>query len=371
MVLTGTLSLLICVAACDRTPQNATRVVAQHAASKQPKKVNRPIVEQEYDFGRVAPTSRNEHRFTIHNTSQAAWTLKTAHIGCSCVVTAMSHPIVAPGATEEVTVTLSLGDKEGRFKNSVLLEFQERDSPRIRLCVMATVHRPLSCSQDILVVNPVRCGTREEQSVRLSNYSGEKYNSLMVKGDAGWVTARLHETAMSQSTVGQDAPLETWNVDLVLDGDHLLDGWNETVLRFQPLDTEGPEARLVVRAFRAPSVSVEPSAVFCGIVDRGDSLTRVLRFTFQNSLEVPDISDITAGTEEVPTQLLWKRDPDDPTTILLTMTIGTTGHTLNDHLNVDFGERRTLRIPVRGCFRDNASQQRSPGHQSRSKDGAI
>jgi hypothetical protein len=99
-------------------------------------------------------------------------------------------------------------------------------------------------------------------------------------------------------------------------------------------------------------VSVEPSTVFCGIVKRGEPLERTLRFTFADASRIPSLEDIRTTFGRVPTTVCWRKDPEDPTALLLDTTIGTTAGTLSDVLEVDFGEGRRMQIPVRGSFRE-------------------
>ncbi len=338
-------------------------------AAEKPRNDDQKVVEEEYNFGQVPVDSSNEHCFKITNTSNVPWTAKEAHVSCSCVVSSMSSKSIAPGATEEIVVKFTVGDGEGRFKQAVLLEFEEASAPLVRLGVSATVHHPLSCSRELIVLNPVRAGTREEQFVKVSNFSKDKWADLAVDNTAGWVDVDMRKNSSAANLREGDAPLQLWNVAVKIDGGRLSEGWNVATVGFHPKGNERLKANLVVRAFRTPAVSVEPSTVFCGIADRGNKLQRVLRFTFRDRFEVPALGDITARIANVPMLLRWRKDPEDAAALLLECTIQTSGDTLNGDLAVDFGKSRRLSIPVRGSFRDAVIHGKSPGKEKASKAG--
>jgi hypothetical protein len=231
------------------------------------------------------------------------------------------------------------------------LEFQEADAPLVRLGVRASVHRPVSCSQKIAVINPVRVGTQEERLFKVSNFSGKKWSDLSVEKTAEWVSVQMHRNPNASDLQGEDPPLEVWNVALTIHGSSLSEGWNVATLVFRPEEHGQIHDQLVVRAYRSPAVSVEPSTVFCGIVERGEALERTLRFTFRDASQVPTIEGIRTTIARVPMTLRWRQDREDPAALLLDTTIGTTGDTLTDVLEVDFGQGRQMQIPVRGAFR--------------------
>ena len=328
------------------------------------------IVELEHDFGQVPPKSENKHCYKITNTSAVAWTLKKIHRACSCTVSAMSRQSIAPGATEEVTSTFSVGDKEGKFTQSVLLEFREPTAPLIRLRAMVSVHHPVSCSQDVLIVNPVRVGTREEQFVNVRNFSKEEWPSLVADRSADWISVEIHENPKARDASEDDRPLQLWNVALRIDGSRLSEGWNETRVTFHPTADRQEKAELVIRAYRIPAVLVEPSTIFCGIVARGGpSPERTLRFVFRGRSDVPAIDSIRTTVGRVPMTLRWQKDPRKTASLLLTVTVRTTGDTLTDYLTLDFGKGRLMRIPVRGSFRDTALERHAPLQKSKSGPG--
>ena len=225
--------------------------------------------------------------------------------------------------------------------------------PMVCLDVRATVHHPVSCSQEIVVVNPVRAGTREEEFVTVSNFSKEQWSDLVVDKTAEWAAVEMYGSSNHSDLQGEDAPLQVWNVVLRVDGSGLSEGWNVTTLSFHPKDNDQIKDELVVRAYRTPAVTVEPSTVFCGIVERGKELKRTLRFTFRDSSEVPDIDDIKTRITKVSTALRWLKDSEDPTALLLECVVRAAGDTLNDDLAVDFGKGRKMLDPgsrfVSGC----------------------
>ncbi|MGM0488770.1 MAG: DUF1573 domain-containing protein [Planctomycetota bacterium] len=329
-------------------------VDGDRARVQQSGKSTQGIIQHEYSFGQVPINSTNEHQFTVTNIGNIFWTIKNVHLTCSCVVSSMSSESIAPGATEEVAVKLVVGDREGRLRQDVLLEFEEAGTPMVRLRVLASVRRPISCSREIIVVNPVRVGAREEEVVEVGNYSKDKWDDLVVDKTAEWVAVEMYSNSRVNDLQEGDAPLQRWNVAIIIDGSGLSEGWNVTTLSFHPKGRIETKTEVVVRAHRTPAVLVEPSTVFCGIVARGKEkeLKRTLRFTFRTPSEVPAISDIKAGTTEVPMSFHWRKDSQDPTALLLECMVRLTGDTLNDHLAVDFGKARKMRIPVRGSFRD-------------------
>jgi hypothetical protein len=317
-------------------------------------------LQQKHHFGQVGLDSKCKHSFGITNRSQTLWTLKKIHTGCGCIVTEMSSKTIAPAATENVVVVFSTGERDGKYEQDVLVQFEEADAPLVRLQVSASVHRPVSSLPKILVVNPVRVGTHEERFAKVCNFSGKKWDAVTVSSVPDWVKVQTHQNPNASDLKEEDAPLQVWNVALDIDGGRLSEGWNVATLRFSPAGNDQTADEVVVRAYRIPAVTVEPSMVFCGICERGPELHRELRFTFRDASEVPAIEEIKTVVEKAPVTVRWRKDEQDPATLVLDATIRTTGETLSGELAIDFGKGRRMQIPVRGSLRAAISEKESP-----------
>lgn len=310
---------------------------------------------QKHDFGQVGVGSKCKHTFKITNRSNTPWTLKAIHTGCGCIVTEMSNKTIAPGATENLTLVFSAGERDGKYQQDVRVQFVEADAPLVRLQVSASVHRPLSCLPKMLVVNPVRVGTHEERFAKVCNFSGKKWDTLSVTNGSDWVKVQAHPNPNASDLKEEDAPLQVWNAALDIDGGKLSEGWNVATLCFSPAGDSKTADEVVVRAYRIPAVTVAPSMLFCGIVERGPELQKTLCFTFRDASEVPPVHEIKTTAERAPVTVRWRKDDKIPAVLLADATIRTTGETLTGELAIDFGKGRRLEIPVRGSFRDAMS----------------
>ncbi|MFW6171197.1 MAG: AIR synthase-related protein [Planctomycetota bacterium] len=146
----GALLVLVAASGCDSVRSDGKPSVdGDRARVQQSGNSTQGIIQHEYNFGQVPINSTNEHQFTVTNIGNISWTIKNIHRTCSCVVSSMSSKSIAPGATEEVIVKLVVGEREGRLRQDVLLEFEEPGTPLVRLRIF---RRPISCSREIVGV---------------------------------------------------------------------------------------------------------------------------------------------------------------------------------------------------------------------------
>jgi hypothetical protein len=108
--------------------------------------------EPMHDFGTVDGKSPASHTFTIRNEGDADLVIKKIHAPCGCTTFRLQNKTLAPGATLELPVTLSLSGRKGPQQKSVYLETNDPAAPTLQLTMRGIVGTDLEITPPMLVL---------------------------------------------------------------------------------------------------------------------------------------------------------------------------------------------------------------------------
>jgi hypothetical protein len=108
--------------------------------------------EPMHDFGTVDGKSPASHTFTIRNEGDADLVIKKIHAPCGCTTFRLENKTLAPGATLEFPVTLSLSGRKGPQQKSVYLDTNDPAAPTLQLTMRGIVGTDLEITPPMLVL---------------------------------------------------------------------------------------------------------------------------------------------------------------------------------------------------------------------------
>lgn len=127
--------------------------------------------ETVHDFGTVDGKSPASHTFTLRNEGDADLVIKKIHAPCGCTTFRLQNKILAPGASLELPVTLSLSGRKGPQQKSVYLETNDPSQPSLQLTMRGFVGSDLEITPPMLVLrqNPKTGAIEGEGRVTATN----------------------------------------------------------------------------------------------------------------------------------------------------------------------------------------------------------
>ena len=93
-----------------------------------------------FDFGNVLPEKTLERDITLRNVGDAELVVKNVSTTCNCTVVDGSYAAkLAPGASSSMRVRITTPAYEGRTEQTVSIDTNDSERPRVEVKVSATV----------------------------------------------------------------------------------------------------------------------------------------------------------------------------------------------------------------------------------------
>lgn len=161
-----------------------------------------------FDFGAVADSDTVKHTFQITNAGDAALTLAAASICCGATAKLPSEP-VAPGATADIAVELTLRGRRGAVNKPLYLSTNDPKQPMFRLALSGKVKAGLTAVPSALVFADMSLDLSTGATVRLSSETMDDVRVTNVWTLAPWlsVTAGLSTGNVAELRVKTVPPL--------------------------------------------------------------------------------------------------------------------------------------------------------------------
>jgi hypothetical protein len=152
------------------------------AAQSAPKIV---CAEPLHEFGTVDGSQPATHTFTIRNEGDADLVIKKIHAPCGCTTFRLDNKTLAPGASLEIPVTLSLAGRKGPQQKSLYLETNDPATPTLQLTMRGHVGSELEITPPMLVLrHDPKTGVIAGE-VRIINLAGQSLECLEAKSAEG------------------------------------------------------------------------------------------------------------------------------------------------------------------------------------------
>jgi hypothetical protein len=125
-----------------------------------------------HEFGNVEGSAPVIHTFSVRNEGDSDLVIKKIHAPCGCTTFRLENKTLAPGATLEIPVTLSLAGRKGPQQKSLYLETNDPALPTLQLTMRGNVGSGLEINPPMLVLRQNPKTGEVAGEVRVSNPSG-------------------------------------------------------------------------------------------------------------------------------------------------------------------------------------------------------
>jgi len=101
------------------------------------------ISEEEWDFGKIKPTEKPIHIFTIKNNGGEELIIGRVRASCGCTATVLESKNILSGETTELKVTFNPKGYEGKVKKNIYIDSNDLNVPSTKINILAEVeHMP-------------------------------------------------------------------------------------------------------------------------------------------------------------------------------------------------------------------------------------
>ncbi len=125
----------------ETEPQKEQKKTATTPPRPKPQK-GTPVLKVEnpvHDFGEVGPGTRHKYKFNFKNVGDTTLKVNTSRGGCSCTVSKLTKKEYAPGESGTIEVTFKVPTRQGPTKQHLYILSNDKNNPRFKLTVKATV----------------------------------------------------------------------------------------------------------------------------------------------------------------------------------------------------------------------------------------
>ncbi len=142
-----------------------------------------------HEFGTVDGSRPATHTFTVRNEGDADLVIKKIHAPCGCTTFRVDNKTLAPGASLEIPVTLSLAGRKGPQQKSLYLETNDPATPTLQLTLRGHVGSDLEINPPMLVLRHDPKTGVVAGEVRVTHPAGQPLECLEAKSLEGKAVA--------------------------------------------------------------------------------------------------------------------------------------------------------------------------------------
>lgn len=245
-----------------------------------------------HDFGVVAPGTKLEHRFPIHNQSARRISIDKLVNTCSCTATVSSAKHINPGQVEYVTVNYLTGDGPADDRRKVVVLFAEPDVLPVALFVSANIRESLTAIPDNVSFS--RFGTISSlvRTLEIQNFGDVSWDSIQCETDSDWITVESHPVKTRNGFEGVQ-PRQKWALSITLDPRSLPLGKCDAQVNVKAVGVNGLDKSISIRGEVVPPVTTSPSQLFFGTVPPGATVHRQIILHFIPSFKPQGAETVT------------------------------------------------------------------------------
>ena len=151
-----------------------------------------------HEFGTVDGSAPASHTFTIRNEGDSELVIKKIHAPCGCTTFRADHQSLAPGASLDIPVTLSLAGRKGPQQKSLYVETNDPATPSLQLTMRGHVGSVLEITPPMLVLRHDSKSGSITGEVRVVNPAGKPLECLEAKAVDG--KAEVSTSALPDGT---------------------------------------------------------------------------------------------------------------------------------------------------------------------------
>jgi Protein of unknown function (DUF1573) len=223
-----------------------------------------------YDFGKTSLVSSVTGVFTYTNTGDTTLVLQAPQPSCGCTVAALKPDTLAPGASGELSFTLSLGQAKTTMEKHISVKSNDPKTPDIALIIRVDF-TPLYALDPMTISPSLVYGKNDTtQFTTLTRTDGKAIRINRLDASKPWIKATLEGSGTNEAVA---------TLRIVTKRDGAARRFNEFVQIYTEEDAAKPATSLYVYGQVMGEVSVTPESLYWSIpvsttpaADRPESL---------------------------------------------------------------------------------------------------
>jgi len=224
--------------------------------------------ESRYDFGSLARGAKAEYRFELTNIYQQEVHVVSARSSCGCTSVRVEKSRLKTHEKGAIVASINTGSFFGQKSATITVTFDKPFYAEVQLQVSSYIRTDVTFEPGSVQFGSVEQGTPTERKVNVTYAGGSKWKIIEVRSANPHVTAEVVQTGRRGAQVSYKLIVHlSAEAPPGYIHDHLMLVTNEHETAQIPVAVEGRVST---------GVTVSPAALFMGVVQPGEKVTKQL-----------------------------------------------------------------------------------------------
>jgi len=237
----------------------------------------------DHDFGSVARGAKAEYRFVFKNIYLEDVHISHAYASCSCTSVRIDNPLLKTYEEGAIVATFNTNSFYGQRGATLTVVIDQPFYAEVQLPDRGFIRTDVEVQPGSVQFYSIDQGIGYKQTVAI-NYGGgrEDWQILNVKSANPHITAKAVET-------GRNYGRATYQLEVYVDNS-MPAGYMNDHLMLVTNDGAGQQIPVLVEGRVTPGISVSPAALFMGVVQPGQKVTKKLVVTSKKPFRILSIT---------------------------------------------------------------------------------
>jgi hypothetical protein len=233
----------------------------------------------DHDFGSVARGAKAEYRFVFENLYMEDVHISHAYASCGCTSVRIEDPSVKTYETGAIVAIFNTNSFYGQRGATITVVIDQPYYAEVQLQDRGYIRTDVEVQPSSVQFYSIDQGVGYKQTVSV-NYAGgrDDWQILNVKSANPHITAKAVET-------GRTYGRATYQLEVHVDN-AMPAGYMNDHLMLVTNDAAGQQIPVLVEGRVTPGISVSPAALFMGVVQPGQKVTKKLVVTSKNPFRI-------------------------------------------------------------------------------------
>ncbi len=238
---------------------------------------------KDHDFGSVARGAKVEFPFTFENIYMEDVHVSHAYSSCGCTSVRVENPLVKTYEKGNIVATFNTNSFSGQRGATITVVIDRPFYAEVQLQDRGYIRSDVDVQPGSVQFGSIDQGTGYKQFVDVT-YSGgrDDWKLVGLRSDSPHITAKAYETSRNY---GQATYRLEVHVDKAMPAGYLDDH-----LTLLTNDASAQQIPVLVEGRVTPAISVSPAALFMGVVQPGQEVTKTLVVTSKNPFRILSIT---------------------------------------------------------------------------------
>lgn len=236
----------------------------------------------EHDFGAVAHGSKAEYRFVFENIYLEDIHIANAYTSCSCSSVRVENPLVKTYEQGAIVVHFNTDSFRGQRGATITVAIDRPFPAEVQLHVRGYIRGDVSVEPGSVELGSIDQGNAVDWNLSVKHAGNGNWQILDVKSSNPHISAEAVETSRNYGNVSYALKV---HVDASAPAGYL----NDHIMLVTNDGRDG-QILVLVEGRILPGISVSPTALFMGVVQSGQKVTKQLVVKGKKPFRILDIS---------------------------------------------------------------------------------